>query len=247
MSRKDPRDEPPTTTPGEGAYEVGYGRPPVASRFKKGRSGNPLGRPKKMSPRTVLERIEDEPVKRMFLEEAHRMIMVRDGDKMVEMSVIQAAIRSMALSSAKGNFRATKLLLEMSAAIEAADKADTARLVEALIQYKLDGQKEIDQHEELGIEPPEIVPHPDDIHFDPRTGVLTVRGPMTEKEKKQMTTLEGLRGQLVEEIEGLERKLSKRPGDKSISDDIGSKERLIERIDAIAHPIWSPNARMVEG
>ncbi|MCW5726947.1 DUF5681 domain-containing protein [Parvibaculum sp.] len=247
MSRKDPRDEPPATTPGEGAYEVGYGRPPVASRFKKGRSGNPLGRPKKKSPQTVLERIEDEPVKCILLEEAHRMIVVRDGDKAVEMSVIQAAIRSLALASAKGNFRATKLLLESLTAIEAAEKADTARLVEVLIQYKLDGQKDIDQCEELGIEPPEMVPHPDDIHFDPRTGVLTVRGPMTEKEKKQMATRDKLRCQLVEEIEVLERKLSKRPGDKAISDEIRSRERIIERVDAIANPIWSPNARLVEG
>lgn len=30
----------------EEAYEVGYGRPPQKGRFKKGRSGNPKGRPK---------------------------------------------------------------------------------------------------------------------------------------------------------------------------------------------------------
>src|SRR5437764_6870725 len=27
-------------------YSVGYGKPPVGSRFKKGQSGNPTGRPK---------------------------------------------------------------------------------------------------------------------------------------------------------------------------------------------------------
>jgi hypothetical protein len=30
----------------EGAYEVGYGRPPLATRFRKGQSGNPKGRPR---------------------------------------------------------------------------------------------------------------------------------------------------------------------------------------------------------
>ena len=36
-----PRERKPT-----GDYEVGYGRPPKHTRFKKGVSGNPKGRPK---------------------------------------------------------------------------------------------------------------------------------------------------------------------------------------------------------
>lgn len=31
-------------------YEVGYGKPPKSTRFKKGQSGNPRGRPKKLAP-----------------------------------------------------------------------------------------------------------------------------------------------------------------------------------------------------
>jgi hypothetical protein len=41
----------------EGAA-VGYGRPPVATRFKKGQSGNPAGRPRKAKGlRAVAERV----------------------------------------------------------------------------------------------------------------------------------------------------------------------------------------------
>lgn len=46
------------------AYEIGYGRPPVTSRWKPGQSGNPGGRPKRATPTlgtmiasTLLERI----------------------------------------------------------------------------------------------------------------------------------------------------------------------------------------------
>ncbi len=41
MAKRTRRSERP-----EGDYEVGYGKPPVATRFQKGQSGNPKGRPK---------------------------------------------------------------------------------------------------------------------------------------------------------------------------------------------------------
>lgn len=39
----EPGSEVPTPAP---PYQIGYGRPPAGGRFKKGKSGNPSGRPK---------------------------------------------------------------------------------------------------------------------------------------------------------------------------------------------------------
>ena len=41
-SQRGPEPLEPSETP----YEVGYGRPPSATRFQPGQSGNPKGRPK---------------------------------------------------------------------------------------------------------------------------------------------------------------------------------------------------------
>ena len=39
----------------EKLYEVGYKKPPVSGQFKKGQSGNPKGRKKKIIPKTIME------------------------------------------------------------------------------------------------------------------------------------------------------------------------------------------------
>lgn len=48
-------------------YEVGYGKPPKDTRFKKGRSGNPAGRKKKPLPLSLEEAIKLELNKEMTL------------------------------------------------------------------------------------------------------------------------------------------------------------------------------------
>jgi len=58
-------------TPSPGDHEVGYGRPPSHTRFRKGASGNPGGRPRGMTARRAIE---------LALKEAYRPITVR-GDK----------------------------------------------------------------------------------------------------------------------------------------------------------------------
>jgi hypothetical protein len=59
------RLEPPST---HLDYEVGYGKPPVATRFEHGRSGNPRGRPR--GARNSLPALKEEQLKTIILEEA---------------------------------------------------------------------------------------------------------------------------------------------------------------------------------
>lgn len=86
-------------------YEVGYASPPEASRFRKGKSGNPRGRPKGAKNKTPP--LNAERMKTILMEEAYREITVRDGDRNVSVPMAQAIVRSMAVNAAKGDHLST--------------------------------------------------------------------------------------------------------------------------------------------
>jgi Family of unknown function (DUF5681) len=98
----------------QGSYEVGFGKPPVHSRFKKGQSGNPRGRPRRR-PATIHD---------MLLQEAHRKIMVREGDKSTPMLMIQAVIRKALATAASGNATALRHLIALLQSAESERHSD---------------------------------------------------------------------------------------------------------------------------
>ena len=83
---------------------VGYGRPPVHSRFRKGQSGNPSGKRRHG---------EAEPVEALIRQEVYRLLTVREGDAVTKMPALQAVIRSQIACAAKGNVTAQRALLKL--------------------------------------------------------------------------------------------------------------------------------------
>ena len=80
-------------------YEVGYKQPPVRTRFKKGQSGNPSGRPKPTtSVASALEKTLSAPV-----------IIKRDG-KTRTVSRLEAALELLVSKASRGDTAAFRLL-----------------------------------------------------------------------------------------------------------------------------------------
>jgi hypothetical protein len=88
---------------------VGYGKPPVHSRFRKGQSGNPTGKRRHG---------EAERVEALIRQEVYRLLTVREGDKVTKMPALQAVIRSQIASATKGNVTAQRALLKLGQNIE---------------------------------------------------------------------------------------------------------------------------------
>jgi hypothetical protein len=88
-------------------YEVGYGKPPRQTRFRKGQSGNPRGRsPGAKNLKTLLNDALNEPV--IVTENGgHRKITKR-----------QAIITQVVNRSATADLRAIKILLDMLRDVE---------------------------------------------------------------------------------------------------------------------------------
>jgi len=91
----------------KGDYEVGYGKPPRDTRFPKGQSGNPRGRPPgAKNLKTLLSEALNEPV----------IVTETGGPRKVTKR--QAIVTQLVNRSATADFRAIKILLDIMRDIE---------------------------------------------------------------------------------------------------------------------------------
>jgi hypothetical protein len=166
--------------------KVGYGKPPAEFRFKKGQSGNPAGRPRKSgglkSPRS--SRSGDQPARKYLLEEAYRPVLVREGERTIELPAIQAVFRAMGVSAMKGNRFAQRALAELVQAVEAEDTQARLDYFKSAVNYKCTWEERIEEARERGQPEPQPIPHPDDVFIDFR-GDAKVCGPLTKEAKAE--------------------------------------------------------------
>jgi hypothetical protein len=92
-------------------HAVGYRKPPLHTRFRKGQSGNPAGRPRNSARLSA---------KRLTLEEAYRAVVVKEDDngRAEPVPALQAVLRSQFTLAIKGNGPAQRAVLAAVQAIE---------------------------------------------------------------------------------------------------------------------------------
>jgi uncharacterized protein DUF5681 len=90
------------------SYAVGYARPPAASRFRVGQSGNPKGRPKGAKNRTT-----------MFNQALNERVVVTEHGKRKSITKQEAIFKQLVNKAAAGDHRAAQLVINEMREIEA--------------------------------------------------------------------------------------------------------------------------------
>ena len=89
-------------------YKIGRGKPPKKTRFKKGKSGNPNGRPKgSQNFKTIVERQLSAP------------ITIRENGKVRKISATEAVVMKLKAEAVGGSHRAMQYLLNLAEAVGA--------------------------------------------------------------------------------------------------------------------------------
>ena len=87
--------------------EVGYRKPPRRTRFRKGQSGNPRGRPSGAKSLST-----------MLREELNQRVIVVENGRRRKITKRQAIITQLVNRAAKGDWRGAKLILDIEQDIE---------------------------------------------------------------------------------------------------------------------------------
>lgn len=187
-------------------YDVGYRKPPKRTQFQKGRSGNPSGRPKGAKAMIATEDIEN-----LILSEAYRTVEVTENGRRQKLNMVQAALRSLAVNAAKGDFKAQKMFLTHVQTIEARREANISEAVAIWIEYKKNWRAEFEHCDALGKKRREPLPHPDEIEMDTSTREIIFNGPVDEIEKVKWDAAALQLADAKAELARLEKELERDP------------------------------------
>lgn len=225
-------NQPPRASDHQGPEDkVGYGKPPKATRFKKGVSGNPSGKAK-TQPRAVPE---PRDFQELVLAETKRKVRVKEGGKTRSLHLEQIMARNLVADAAKGDTRAvrqvTAIILEEERKRREA-KEETFRRYETLKREFPDLEK---QWSARGRDISRTtIPHPDDLVLDYKNREVHCNGPLNEPERDTWEAAREQAAKCAKRVIELERRLAGAgdPGRTAIEVEISNLRTYIEDVEA---------------
>lgn len=191
---------------------VGYGRPPVETRFQPGRSGNPKGRPRSVPPDTS---ITEQPVLMTVERAAGKSVRVREGDRISEVTMREALVQAVFSNALKGNARSQGLAIDLVRQTDEARAREVKESNRLWTEYKEVMSQRLEQAKRRG-ETVEALPHPDDIVIDPEKGPRFL-GPVERAEEERMSeTIRYCEALIMQDVH--DHRSQKHAGDEAVTE-----------------------------
>ena len=169
--------------------DAGYGHPPEWTRFRKGQSGNPKGRPPKAANKKqplAPPFTADNPSLALQHKILNQKIQIRVGGKIKKMTVEEANHRGLVNSALKGNgpnirelAKRSDRLGDLAARHAVLAREEAAEEFARAAAWKDDMRRIWEAAAKSGSEPAHPWPHPDDILLDADNLTFRIRGPQS--------------------------------------------------------------------
>lgn len=177
MTNKSKDNNPAPGKSDDREYDVGYGKPPEHTRFKKGVSGNPKGRPRGAKNKSKIAELAT-----MVMQEGQREVEVNERGKAVKMSQMEAIVRSTHVHAIKGRPSSQRLAIQLykEATEETVDLL--AKWIDQLVARRSNAIDYIHAAQKYHIKPIILRTYPDEIYIDPRVPVAAYIGPFVDED-----------------------------------------------------------------
>lgn len=178
-------------------YEVGRGKPPIHSRFPKGASGNPNGRPKKVRPGDIPPPHQPFTMQ-MILESAFAPVTLTNPDGSTEeITSVEAVLRALKVKAIKGNSYAQNKYLDLVRTVETERVEASTKLYTFFVELKMEREVALTKWVRSGRREEDFPCHPEDIHVDPETLRAEWRTPVTLADHENLERVIKLRDSIA--------------------------------------------------
>ena len=203
--------------------KVGYRNPPATHQFRKGQSGNVLGRPPKSSTMAAVR----STLGKAYLAEAQRKLRITEAGKVSELKTIEIAVRRQGMAAVGGDIKAQR---EFVTGVRLAERDERSRndgLFDAALDYIALCERLRDDYKKQGLQAPEFDIDPNDILTDATTRTVSSSTRSKNRTTAASLALDDLKHKFTHEVDALEALLAANPDNRVMRRDLEFPRQML--------------------